>query len=418
MAKIDLLTDQARSGDLAAYGKLIELTQRMVFAVCYGVLRNHADALDASQQTYLRAFARLNDLHDAAALPGWLRRIAVSCSRDIARKRRFAFAQSAEFPEIPVLDEIETTWSGSQRQALAHALLQLTQEDRRICDRFYHGGWDVARLAEEAGVKEPAMRKRLQRIRDQLRKDAEMSEQQYAENQPMPTNMPARIVELLAKPKLTDLPENPVGRMTQLLRARYADYRSIEVPEIVEVDEARRVIGSDLQDVPKEFIHFIDSGRFLRYDTTLPLLIAGKNIGAPARLAATGQVYRNQTPSPTRNQSFHQLELLILDASDTLNPWAFMGHTLGVVAELLPNRNMMIETVGFPECSRAWDISVDVEGKWVVVLSWGIYSDAVIRYLGGDPTRHLAFGLGYGLERMAALHFGYDDIRKLESARV
>jgi phenylalanyl-tRNA synthetase alpha subunit len=79
---------------------------------------------------------------------------------------------------------------------------------------------------------------------------------------------------------------------------------------------------------------------------------------------------------------------------------------------------MMIETVGFPECSRAWDISVDVEGKWVVVLSWGIYSDAVIRYLGGDPTRHLAFGLGYGLERMAALHFGYDDIRKLESARV
>src|SRR5580698_8006096 len=109
--------------------------------------------------------------------------------------------------------------------------------------------------------------------------------------------------------------------MTELLRARCPDYRSIEVPEIVEVDEARRVIGSDLQDVPKEFIHFVDSGKFLRYDTTLPLLIAAKNIGAPARLAATGQVYRNQTPSPTRNQSFHQLELLVLDAADALNSW-------------------------------------------------------------------------------------------------
>jgi phenylalanyl-tRNA synthetase alpha subunit len=61
---------------------------------------------------------------------------------------------------------------------------------------------------------------------------------------------------------------------------------------------------------------------------------------------------------------------------------------------------------------------VQVDGKPLVVLSWGIYTDAIIRHLGGDPAVHTAFGLGFGLERMAALHFGYDDIRKLSAARV
>jgi RNA polymerase sigma-70 factor (ECF subfamily) len=418
MAEIELLVERARGGDLAAYGKLVEVTQQMVFAVCYRVLRNRADALDATQETYLRAFDRLKDLRDSAAWPGWLRRIAVTVARSIAKKRRFAFIQTADVPDIPVFDEDEKTWSESQRQALAQALLQLAPEDRRICDRFYHGGWDIARLAAEARVSEPAMRKRLQRIRDRLRKDAEMSEQQNIGGVSLPANMPAQVVELLARPKLVDLPENPVGKIAEILKARYAGHQWIDVPETVEVEEARRVTGNDRFDLPRDMMHFVDPNQFLRYDITLPMLIAAKNCGVPARLIATGQVYRNQTPNPMREQSFHQLEILILDSRDALDPWAFMGETLHVIADLLPGRDTMIESVDFPDSSRAWEISARADGNWVSVLAWGIYTDAVVKHLGGDPARHRAFGLGYGLERMAALHFGYDDIRKLATARV
>jgi len=418
MGEIESLIDLARGGDLAAYGRLVGLTQEMVFAVCFRVLGDHAEALDAAQETYLRAFVRLTDLREAAALPGWLRRIAMTSARNIARKRRFAFIQTDEVPEIAVFDEIETTWSESQRQALANALLQLTPDDRRVCDRFYHGGWNLARLAADAQVTEAAMRKRLQRIRDQLRKDAEMSEQQNTGGASLPFNLPDRVVELLARPKLVDLPENPVGKMAEILKARYPGFQWLDVPEVVEVEKAREVLGAEAHPLPREHIHFVDEDRFLRYDTTLPLLIAAKNAGSPKRAAATGQVYRNQKPSPTHDQSFHQLELLIWDLSEKLDPWAFMGETLHVVADLLPGRNTMIEEVTFPGCKRAWKIAADVEGKWVTMLSWGIYSDAVVKHLGSDPRRHSAFGLGFGLERMAALHFGYDDIRKLASARV
>ena len=39
-------------------------------------------------------------------------------------------------------------------------------------------------------------------------------------------------------------------------------------------------------------------------------------------------------------------------------------------------------------------------------------------HLGGDPTRHTAMGVGYGLERFAMLRYGIDDIRKIDVARV
>jgi DNA-directed RNA polymerase specialized sigma24 family protein len=44
-------------------------------------------------------------------------------------------------------------------------MLTLDAEDRRLCERFYHGGWPTARLATEMKIGEAAVRKRLQRLR-------------------------------------------------------------------------------------------------------------------------------------------------------------------------------------------------------------------------------------------------------------
>ena len=42
----------------------------------------------------------------------------------------------------------------------------------------------------------------------------------------------------------------------------------------------------------------------------------------------------------------------------------------------------------------------------------------MVAHLGADPARHTAMGVGYGLERVAMLHYGIDDIRKIDVARV
>jgi phenylalanyl-tRNA synthetase alpha subunit len=52
------------------------------------------------------------------------------------------------------------------------------------------------------------------------------------------------------------------------------------------------------------------------------------------------------------------------------------------------------------------------------VLAWGVFTDRIVSHLGGDPSRHTAVGVGYGLERLAMLRFAIDDIRTIDVAKV
>ena len=52
------------------------------------------------------------------------------------------------------------------------------------------------------------------------------------------------------------------------------------------------------------------------------------------------------------------------------------------------------------------------------MLAWGTFTDKSSAHLGGDPARHTAVGVGYGLERLAMLRYGIDDIRKIDVASV
>jgi phenylalanyl-tRNA synthetase alpha subunit len=88
------------------------------------------------------------------------------------------------------------------------------------------------------------------------------------------------------------------------------------------------------------------------------------------------------------------------------------------VNRLLPGRAVKIIPTTYAMCSEAWELAVEDDGRWFEVLAWGIFTDRIVRHLGGDPERHTAVGVGHGLERLAMLRYGIDDIRKIETARV
>ena len=133
------------------------------------------------------------------------------------------------------------------------------------------------------------MRKRLQRIRDKLRKEMEVAEQRGIRPEEIRPDLPAKVVELLARPRLTDLPENPVGRILDLLRRRIPDFVEQELPEVVDLAEARKTIANDAMYVDPLELHRIDDGRILRYDLTLPLLLTVRYDGAAAADLGCGQ---------------------------------------------------------------------------------------------------------------------------------
>lgn len=412
------LVVRARNGDVQSYGRLVEATQRTVLAVALRVLGDRAAAQDAAQDTYLRAFRRLEDLHDPAAFSGWLRRIAVTVATDMKRRQRGTFLRLDEVPDVPVLDELETGWTDRQRHRLAAALLTLGPEERRLCDRRYHGGWSVGRLATHAGVDEAAMRKRLQRIRDKLRKEIEMTERYESAAGPGKGDLPAKVVELLARPQLTNLPENPVGRTSDTLRALFPEFRTMELPEVIDLAAARATIAADALYVDESELHHLDARRILRYDLTLPLLLTARFEGEPLRVWAEGKAYRRCAADTSHLEAFHQAEAFWLDARERIDPWQFTGRVLQTVHALLPSCPVRIVPTTFPMCTQAWELEAERDGRSLEVLAWGVFTDRIVAHLGGDPARHAAIGVGYGLERLASLEYGIDDVRKIEVATV
>lgn len=71
-----------------------------------------------------------------------------------------------------------------------------------------------------------------------------------------------------------------------------------------------------------------------------------------------------------------------------------------------------------PMCARAFSLELRHDEKWVELMAWGEYADWVLRALGVDPARHTALGAGFGLDRIAGLRHGIDDIRKMATARI
>jgi RNA polymerase sigma factor (sigma-70 family) len=390
----------------------------MAYAVALSVLRDSGSAQDAAQQAYLRAFRRLGDLQDPATFAGWLRRIVITTALNMRRARRRTLLCLDDVPDVPVLDEAETRWSETQRLRLSGALLTLSPEERQLCDRRYHGRWSTARLAATAGVDEAVMRKRMQRIRDKLRKEMEVAEQRGILPDEIGTNMPAKVVELLARPRLTDLPENPVGKMLDLLRAAYPEFVEQGIPELVDLAAAKKTIADEAMYIDPVELHRVDDSRILRYDLTLPLLLTVRYDGRPLQIFTAGKCYRRCQVDAMHLEAFHQAEVLWVDDRSRLDPWQMSGRVLQSVDRALPGRTVKIVPTQYAMCSQAWELEVDVDGQWSEVLAWGVFSDRIVRHLGGDPARHIAVGVGYGLERIAMLRYGIDDARKIDVASV
>lgn len=88
--------ERARKGDRAAFGRLVRLHQKRVYAAALHITGNHGDADDVAQETFVRAYRGLATYDGRAALSTWLYRIAINTALNHLRsqKRVDAVAQA------------------------------------------------------------------------------------------------------------------------------------------------------------------------------------------------------------------------------------------------------------------------------------------------------------------------------------
>ena len=154
----------------------------------------------------------------------------------------------------------------------------------------------------------------------------------------------------------------------------------------------------------------------------------------PVRLIAPGRVYRRDNFDPTHTPMFTQVEGLVVDEGISL---ADLKGTLFAMARELfgVDRKVRFRPSFFPytEPSAEMDISCAACGGtglvppkpgtgeggcalckhsgWLEILGSGMVHPAVFEAVGYDPERYTGFAFGMGIERVALLTWGVEDIR-------
>jgi phenylalanyl-tRNA synthetase alpha chain len=142
----------------------------------------------------------------------------------------------------------------------------------------------------------------------------------------------------------------------------------------------------------------------------------------PIRLIAPGRVYRRDGLDLTHSPMFTQVEGLVVGEGVTLAD--LKGTLVAFAAELFgADRQTRFRPSFFPytEPSGELDISCAACGGsgcamckktgWIEVLGSGLVHPAVFEAVGYDPERYTGFAFGVGIERLALLKWGVEDIR-------
>ncbi|GAA4710198.1 phenylalanine--tRNA ligase subunit alpha [Sphingomonas lutea] len=164
-----------------------------------------------------------------------------------------------------------------------------------------------------------------------------------------------------------------------------------------------------------------DEPRVLRTHTSPVQIRTMEKTPPPIRIIAPGRVYRSDSDA-THTPMFHQIEGLVIDRAITL------GHlkwTLETFLKAFFERNdvairMRPSYFPFTEPSAEVDVGYSIENGrrvvggqdgWMEVLGSGMVHPRVIANCGLDPDEWQGFAFGTGVDRLAMLKYGMDDLR-------
>ena len=164
---------RARRGDAAAFGVLVDAFAEVAFRTAYLVTADAAEAEDAAQEAFVKAYRALDRFREGSPFRPWLLRIVGNTARN---RRRSAGRQlglrlraqaeapigaTAASPEAHLIRE-------ERRRELLDAINGLPDDDRLVISARYFLDLSEAETAALAGVAQGTVKSRLSRARRRL----------------------------------------------------------------------------------------------------------------------------------------------------------------------------------------------------------------------------------------------------------
>ncbi len=166
----------AARGDEAAFEKLVLAHQKHVYSLALKLTGSAEDAMDASQDAFLKAFQNLRSFRGESRVSVWLYRLTYNASMDILKKSRrgtlVPLPADEEGAELEIPDPSPTPDEEALRreelEEVREALGQLDEDKRRILLMREYNGMSYQDIARALGLEEGTVKSRLARARAAL----------------------------------------------------------------------------------------------------------------------------------------------------------------------------------------------------------------------------------------------------------
>lgn len=169
------LVARAKQGDMAAFESLYDMHKGGVFRTVYAITGNQAIAEEILQEAYLRAYRRLDTIHEDAPLSPWLYRVAMNLAYDWGRRHQRWQSVLEELLDplmrfVPPSPEREA--EERELHALVHeAIEKLGFKHRAVLVLYYMHDFSVEEVADILDCPPGTVKSRLYYARKQLREE-------------------------------------------------------------------------------------------------------------------------------------------------------------------------------------------------------------------------------------------------------
>ena len=177
------LIQRVLAGDETAFSALVKKYQRSVHALAWRKIGDFHIAEDITQEAFLKAYQRLSTLKEPQSFASWLYVITANQCKAWLRKKRtwiqsLEDTSSAQLEKATysghIIEENERMTEETQREVVKKLLEKLQESDRTVITLYYLGGMTYEEISNFLGVSVGAIKSRLHRARQRLKKEEPM----------------------------------------------------------------------------------------------------------------------------------------------------------------------------------------------------------------------------------------------------
>lgn len=190
--KEQILVTKAKAGNMDAFEALVKANEKIIYNIIYRIMNNQEDTYDISQETFIKAYTKINQFNEDSKFSTWLYRIATNTALDELRRRKgketFSIDQTVQGKDRDMMPQHvdegenieEKVVDKEQEMIIEHALKELTKDHRAVLTLRDMQGLSYDEISQVLEITLGTVKSRISRARRDMKNILLQNKEPYA----------------------------------------------------------------------------------------------------------------------------------------------------------------------------------------------------------------------------------------------